>query len=170
MIDVEALKVRLANAEFKALSDRDAAIALVSPTIPYLTPVPSKRVAKYLDMKGKLPRIQMYANASVPVDIETTDPRGAAMVMAAIGLSNAITMYDDFDLSDPDVKKVAIDRLTAITQTGLIDQDDVDAIVAMADGGMRSIAEVIGCDDLMAMDRRSQVIAVARAREAMSGG
>lgn len=164
MMDFDALKAELAKPEWQSLSDDEAAAQLVAPTVPFLIPVPSKKVARYLDMKGKLPRVQMYAHASVPVDIEQTNPQMAGFVQAAIGLNNAITMYVDFDLSDPEVKKVAVDRLTLIKQTGLIDQADIDAIIAMSDGGLRSVAETIGCDELLAMDARSRALWVAHAR------
>jgi len=165
MMDFDALKAELAKPAYNGLTDAQAAVAILTPSVPSTVPVPAKRVARYLDIKGKLPRIQMYARASVPVDIERSDPMSAAMVQAAIGLTNAVTMYEDFDLSDPEVKATALGRLAQIVQTGLIDQADVDAIVAMADVGLKTIAETIGCDDLLVMDNRSRVLTVARARE-----
>jgi hypothetical protein len=158
MLDYSALRVELAKPAYTALTDAQAATALTTTFTSNEDAISTAAVAR------------LWARRNVLGVARERAGRAALTIAQRERAWQVIEMVErdgfaDLDPRDPAKRAALVAFLDALVADGVMVASDKTATLALAVPA-RTIAEAIGCGDMMAMDAASaeRVVAYARAQ------
>lgn len=156
MVDYVALRVELAKPAYSALTDAQAANALRTTSASNEDAISTASVGRLWARRNVLGVARERASRAA------LTPAQRALAWQAIEMVER-DGFADLDPRDPAKRAALVAFLDALVADGVMVAGDKTATLALALPA-RSIAEAIGCGDMMAMDAASAAGVVAYAR------